>query len=489
MPMWWRMSVDPRDLTFPSLTRDWYLLAGAVLTIPLAYSAVAAPWLTAGAVLGALLLTVMLISPLAVLAVMLVLGPADLSFVTGGFKSLLVGAGGLDMNGIRLVGVSAGFLVLALFQPTILKAAFGRQGRFYLVFLVWATVTLLTSYSPNEGLRLLLKLAYPFLVFSVVMGMVQTREQLDRIVLCVIASGALIAIVVNPLFVLAGTAAIDVTGVRRVRGFGTHENPFSFYLLIIFLISYVRFITRVQWRYVGLCLLLAFWIALTVTRITMAAAFVSVILIALLHALAEKRYRGLLAGLALIGLLGVVLLPPVLERSLGFVPTPGELFVLVRDPAALYEKINWQGRQVLWPIVFGAFMQDPWTGLGLGSSTVVVRERFPAEAAQVVHNEYLRLATDTGIVGVVLFFLAIAAWLIAVTRSALAGSHAVRELALPAIGGIAAWAMISITDNAFDYYSPFTQYVGFLCGAALTRWRLEQFEQSEHAGTNVAVRS
>jgi hypothetical protein len=43
----------------------------------------------------------------------------------------------------------------------------------------------------------------------------------------------------------------------------------------------------------------------------------------------------------------------------------------------------------------------------------------------------------------------------------------VKEYALPAIGCISALAVIGLTDNAFDYYGPFTQYLGFLCGGAI----------------------
>ena len=30
-----------------------------------------------------------------------------------------------------------------------------------------------------------------------------------------------------------------------------------------------------------------------------------------------------------------------------------------------------------------------------------------------------------------------------------------------------AWGIISITDNALDYYAPFTQFAGFLCAGAI----------------------
>ena len=35
------------------------------------------------------------------------------------------------------------------------------------------------------------------------------------------------------------------------------------------------------------------------------------------------------------------------------------------------------------------------------------------------------------------------------------------------IGGIVAWTFISITDNPFDYYAPFTMFIGFLVGGSV----------------------
>jgi hypothetical protein len=45
--------------------------------------------------------------------------------------------------------------------------------------------------------------------------------------------------------------------------------------------------------------------------------------------------------------------------------------------------------------------------------------------------------------------------------------QSVQEYAWPAIAGIVAWALIAGTDNPFDYYAPFTQYIGFLCAATV----------------------
>ena len=437
------------------------------------------PWIVSGAVFGLAILVIVLFEPLALVGVMLAIGPVDLSFMTGGFKSLFVGAGGLDMNGIRLLGLTFGFGVLVLSDRRVQRVMFSASGRWYTLFLLWAAASLATTLSPVEGARLLLKIAYPFITFLVVSATVESEEQLERLFACTLVSGAIIALAINPLFVVGGAYVVDPDGYRRVRGLGAHENPFSFYLLAILLISFTRFIVRAQWRYLGLCALAAFWIVLTHTRITVLAMFGGLAAMVLYAALAARNYRIVAAGALVAVMSGFVLVPRVLTRSLGYVPGPRELAAMVRSPGTLYESINWQGREVLWPIVYYEFRKSPARGLGMGSSTVVVRKNFPSYAAQVVHNEYLRLATDTGVIGVGLYALAILSWLAAVMRRGWRAPPRVREFAIPAVGLIAAWAFIAITDNPFDYYAMFTQYVGFLCGGALAAARLAQLKTTD----------
>jgi O-antigen ligase len=89
------------------------------------------------------------------------------------------------------------------------------------------------------------------------------------------------------------------------------------------------------------------------------------------------------------------------------------------------------------------------------------------ETAQggVAHNEYLRLAVDTGVIGCGLYLLAVCGWIRAALSPAWRRAPLAEEYAMPALAVIAAWAVVAATDNAFDYYSPFTQFVAFLTGA------------------------
>lgn len=449
-----------------SVHRERVSVLVLLAVVPLGMMLVKAPFVSAGVLFGSLLVAAALVHPLALLGVMFIIGPIDLSFMTGGFKSLFASVGGLDMNGIRLIGVAGGLGITGVLLPQVRRVLLGPFGIVYVAFLVYAASTIPGSASSVDGMRLWLKLAYPLLIFAVVAGVATRREHVDRLLDCALVGAALVA-VLSLLLTLSGRYGVYDDGLVRVRGVTLHENPFSFYLLIAIYMSFARFAVRAQWRYLLLSAVLSVWLVLTLTRITFLAGAVGMLGIALYAAIAARNTR-VLIGAAAIGLLiAVPLTPIVLERSLGFVPTPAELMALLRSPMALYESINWQGRELVWPIVFASFLTDPWTGMGLGGSTAMMQEYFPPQVGLVVHNEYLRLASETGLVGTVMFGSAILLWCVAVLRSDRRSGGAAREFTLPALAGIISWSILALTDNLFDYYAPYTQFIGLLVGACL----------------------
>ncbi|HEX7120544.1 MAG TPA: hypothetical protein VF212_17260, partial [Longimicrobiales bacterium] len=338
------------------LRRGAVASAGVVACVGAAYILASRPWFATGAVVGGALLFLMLLRPKLVLGLLLALGPFDLSFMTGGFKALLPGLGGLDMNGIRLIGVVAGLSAVALVERDLVRHALGRYGRGYVVFLAVAAATLVFTPSRVDGLRLLFKLAFPLLVFAAVRGLVRTRRELERLADWTLWGAVAIALVLNPVYVLAGGYEVDLAGRVRVHGVGAHQNPFSFYLLVVTLIAFARYSVRGQLRYLVLCGVFGGWIVLTLTRITLLAALAGLAGAALYGAIIARNRRAVVAAALVGGALAVALVPVALERSLGYIPTASELLGLVTDPVTFWRSVNWQGRQIIWPVLFKAFL-------------------------------------------------------------------------------------------------------------------------------------
>ena len=424
------------------------------------------PWLTFGVLIGCVLFGLTVTWPLGVIAAMMAIGPLDLSFLTGGFKTMFQQLGGLDMNGIRLIFVSAGLGLVVITE----RGSWGRLAspsvRWYLLFLAFAATTIPASQDPLEGLRLLLKLAWPLLTFLVVAAPGRTHREIDRMVDWLLI-GATVLIVVNPLFILMGGVFVEDSGEIRLMGAGTHQNPFSFAMLVAVLVSLSRFAFRGQMRYLVVAAGATVWIALTLTRITFLAGAVSLGVVALYSAVVRRNYRAAAIGAGAVVVLTLVLAPVLLERTFGVAPSPTELLALFRDPILLYQTINWSGRELFWAVLVLAWMASPWLGLGLGSSTAVLKSVFPEDMGLVAHNEYIRLGTDTGFLGIALFVVAMLAWLRLAVAAGLKSDPRVQEVTLPALAILMAWGVISLTDNAFDYYGPLTQFAGFFVGASL----------------------
>ncbi|HEX6558504.1 MAG TPA: hypothetical protein VF021_03560, partial [Longimicrobiales bacterium] len=275
-------------------------LLGMVM-VGIAFSTVHAPFLITGAVLGGAVLAIALTAPLALVAVMLMIGPVDLSFLTGGFKSLFPDMGGLDMNGIRLLAATAGFVVYILFQPRSRQALLGPLSRVWVVFLLFAGATLLTSLDRVEGMRLLLKLTYPLLTFLIVIGVADTRERAWLLMRYTLIAAALLTVVVSPLLALNGGYLFEQGKFLRVQGL-KGDNPFAFYVTAMLMIVFARFVLRNRWWDLVFSIVLVAWIGLTATRIAALAAVLGMGLIGLLSAFASRSRKVLVVSVCVAAL-------------------------------------------------------------------------------------------------------------------------------------------------------------------------------------------
>lgn len=476
----------PRRLSVPAppvrrSSRLPYVLVagGTALALLLAH----APWMAMGLLVGGGLVTLILFKPIWVVAALLLIGPIDLSFLTGGYKGLFESMGGLDMNGIRLMATVGGFGLLALTDGRIRKAAFGPHARWYLLFLAWAVVTLAYSWSPLDGVRFLMKLVYPFLLFVVVLGGVTRRDQLDRLSTAIFFGAALTTILLNPLYLLGGGFVYDEVLGFRVGGVGIYAAPWSFYLLLMLVASLVRFSTRRQTRYMVLAAVCVFWIILALSRTALLAGMAAFALLAVHSALVERDFRLVTVLLVIGAVLAVAIVPAFIQKTFGHaVPSFGELMALFRDPLALLDRVSLSGREIFWPLIFLYFLTSPIIGLGLGTTTHLMQTQVAEAAGGVVHNEYLRLATETGLVGLGLFALAIIAWGRGVGRASFSRDPVVLEWALPALGALAIWAVTSFGDNAIDYYTSVSQFVAVFAAGAIWAARNQSAPEEQADG-------
>jgi O-antigen ligase len=470
-------------MTALDLPRTAWPVGAVTLSLGVAAGLAFAPLITAGLVLGAAVFLVTLARPLWVLGFMLAIGAVDLSFITGG--AVLEGWGGIDMNGMRLIGMVIALGAIVMLEPRATRWAFSPRARWYGLFLVYGGATLAFSILPLDGARLLLKLAYPLLVFLAIVAVARDRRDLERLMDWTLVGAAAAALIMVPLLILMGRYEFTTHGRLLATGLGApNGSVLSFYMLMMAIIAFGRFAVRRHPVYLFVAAACGVWIVISMTRITLLATVISFLALAIYTAWRDRDPRMPVVA-ALVMLVVVVPLTPIaLERTFGVVPTLSELGAMAADPVTLYNRMNLQGREVVWPVVGQAFLSSPVLGHGLGTSTHYVVTTIDPAGGAVVHNEYLRLAADTGLIGVALFTAAMMIWLAVAVRAGRRPGM-IREFAVPAGAGLVAWAVIAISDNPFDYYAPFTQYIGFLTAGSVALMEWQDQGTDEEAGEAV----
>ena len=105
---------------------------------------------------------------------------------------------------------------------------------------------------------------------------------------------------------------------------------------------------------------------------------------------------------------------------------------------------NLSGREFLWPVFEAAAAESPWFGWGVGAGNAIVPPDSPIVKrlhTWAAHNEYLRILTEGGQVGLALLILAFAVWVWARTRHLPAHDRRIAILAFVAL------AALAVTDN------------------------------------------
>ncbi len=203
------------------------------------------------------------------------------------------------------------------------------------------------------------------------------------------------------------------------------------------------------------------------TRVALVLAFITVTI-----GFFATQSRGGMLALAFAALAGFVLLPSQRKRLLGLAAAAcvGLGVIAVVNAGAIARMTDFgggsSGRDDLWAVAWRVFQDHPWFGIGISNfqtveprytlkSGVLTRVDLVAEAPHLVHNVYLQLLTETGIVGLLLFLVVIAgclraSWLAARRFDAL-GRPAYGDLAraslMAAVAMLAAQFFISDGDD------------------------------------------
>lgn len=262
---------------------------------------------------------------------------------------------------------------------------------FWLLFFVWGAASFIWSFSKSTSLVELARLFSFFVSFLLGLILIKTNKNLTTLIKYIIFS-ALIPLAVAFYQFVSYSGLIEGDQNRLFATFA-HPNMLAFF--IVFIITLATFIwlnikkTRVElYIYLLLSLVLLLVLAGTYTR----GAYLVLLLIILIIGLLKYR-KFLFVSLVFISLIYIV--------SLTLQARVNSIFQA--DP---YGSISW--RITLWQDEISYIHEAPIIGHGVGlASLVIANHRDWTLGSPEPHNDFLRIALDTGLVGLILYVLLI----------------------------------------------------------------------------------
>jgi O-antigen ligase len=379
----------------------------------------------------------------------------DVGYVGASPKPLFSEWGGTTPDGLRLI-LSCILLCVLLLQLERTKTLLRRFWP-YTVMLLFMACTVVRSAAPIEGLRLLMKIVFPFLFFLTVAQLVTTSQEAEAYVRYWIAGG-LVATLCAPVLLLAtGSRFLFLSDEFRLSPGFTSASSFSFYMLALFLYCYAQARKRRSLGFAVLAALFGIQTVLSLTRISWAALILGLAIFEWFYMNGRKRWF-VAAGIILlpvVTLYGLVWTFPVLQQRVF------QSDQIDSDLPALEQaqSVGLTGRGAVWLAGLQSYSEhNLLLGQGIGSSDHYFMTLF----GTVAHNEYLRVLYDGGAIGLLLFIFANLSLFYRLGQTRRNEDPTVRAHSATAVALMLAYLVVAVTDNPLDYYLLFTQYVFFV---------------------------
>jgi O-Antigen ligase. len=323
------------------------------------------------------------------------------------------------------------------------KTVFSLVTIMYILFLLWLVCSILYSPVKAYGVRTFLKYIYPFLILLLASKVASSSLFVYRSLKLISFVGILGAVYV--LF-LSKTPIIS----PLFRSLFWYVPAILDFMGVPLAIAMAYYTMKVKKRYIWLlplfvlpCIVAVNRTGLLVVSITMA------VFSAIRYNLRSAPYILLAGGI----LVGVVLYVPAIREKMFFKSLSTEQIVENRESLTA-DDIDSSGRFAMWEWSLKNYYENKkLTGSGLG----VLQERFyslnhPFGNIRIVHNDYVQLLCDTGLIGLILYisiFISMIVHSIVVFYSK--NPFTVKLLAVVSAASIAGMAAALYTDNAVNY--------------------------------------
>lgn len=372
----------------------------------------------------------------------LLTGAAPVTFGKGG--QLAGDFGRMDLYAIRLLGLWVAAFLVILFNIKHLPVYLSRF-KFHTLFLSFCILALLWAPSFLYGTRMVGKLTAPFLFLLLILLVVSTYQQLQRIENLMLISGIL-AVLVEIGSWIAGYRFEGKSGLG-IPGLG--PAPSSAHLAILSMLAFGGFRQSGSRIHLVLTICFAGAAAAGFTRITIAGMFVGFSMILFLSSRGILRYMLPLSSMA--ALPAIFLLNNDLRYRMfkgGQIPS---VDAISSDPSVALEHVHGSGRFDAWRNILETFfVPNPLLGSGTGTTQHYLYTH--PTGLNAIHSEYVRVLAELGICGFMLLVLALTAYALRLwTTYRRSQEPYARKYSLAALGGLFVYVVFMATDNAIDY--------------------------------------
>ncbi len=295
--------------------------------------------------------------------------------------------------------------MLALLFASKVRIKFEFMTVMYFIFFLWLSYTMTYTPVPRDGAMMLIKFSLPMLFLW--LGYSGLRNEKDlilflkvvNIVACIYCGfmGGFAATFISPLYIFC-------------MGLFTTYAGFADFLTAVFIVPILLYWLTKEKKYI-FC---ALWMVLSTVLQSVRTGMGGMMLVFCIALLLKNKAKAI-PGLAVAGtmFLSVVLfVPSVNEKFFGEDAGKVSATDIVQGDAMSMDNIEMSGREYMWERVLdNCYYGNETFGGGLGTSGRFVKNYGEANDTLVVmHNDYLQILCDSGIVGIVfiaLFYLSV----------------------------------------------------------------------------------
>ncbi|MES1191660.1 MAG: O-antigen ligase family protein [Steroidobacter sp.] len=347
---------------------------------------------------------------------------------------------------------------------------YAPQFSWHLVFMLFCVVSLSYAPSVGYGIRMIAKLLGPLMFALALVCAMESREDLERAETAIIGSGVILialAVVAKAMGVESDPNAVN-SGQAGLGPPSMGPPVFSAHMLAVSMLALAIYLRDKKLRMLLMALLSALCILAAYQRTSAAAMYIG--FSAILFVGTRGVWRLLLPVSGVVALPVLIVFSDNFRRRMFFGVNSSNQ--ILNDPMDAIGKINSSGRFSLWDTALRRFFYDhQLLGSGIGSTEEYLHG-LTGSAIGVMHSEYVRLMCEMGVIGLLLFAIAMMFYLIKLSVRGRDGNGLINSYTLAALGSLIAYLIYCATDNGFDYVSQFGAYVFGLVAMAFKEHQL-----------------